>query len=333
VTLARRLLFAAGALATLLASGSAWYSLVEGYPALDGVYTAAVFLTTVGTQGEPSLDDSGKAFTAGYVLLGAGVMFYTAVTAVEALVAGDIATALAGRRSGRRMSRMQDHVIVCGFGRVGRAIADDLRQHRLSVVVVDRDAERRADAAAAGHTAMLGDATEEEVLRAAGVERARVLIAAADSDVGNTFVTLTARALNPRLLIISRAGSDSAEQRLLAAGANRVVSPYRIAGRRMALAAVQPLVLDFVEAPNGGDPARARMLAELVVAGDAAALAGCTLADAFGPLATTRVLAVERSGGELLAAPAAATELRPGDRLVLYGARDEIESLSASRRA
>ncbi|MSQ35895.1 MAG: potassium channel protein [Dehalococcoidia bacterium] len=329
MTLARRLLLAAAALLLLLGVGAAWYTLVEGYRALDGAYAAVIFLTTVGELADMQLDDSGKAFTAVYVLLGVGVMFYTAVTAVEGLIAGDIAAALAGRRSGWRVHKMRDHAIVCGFGRVGRAIAEDLQHHRIAVVVIDRDPDARAAAATQGFSAVLGDATEEDVLREAGVERARVLFAASDSDIGNTFVTLTARALNARLAIVSRAGSDSAEQRLRAAGANRVVSPYRIAGRRMAIAAVQPLVFDFVEAPGGPDPTRERLLTELLVANEAAPLAGRTLADAFGSLRETRVLAVERERGEQLAAPPATTELRPGDRLVLYGSRDEIEALSA----
>lgn len=328
MTLARRLLLAAAALLLLFATGAAWCTLVEGFRPLDAAYAAVIFLTTAGELADMQVNDSGKAFTAVFVLIGIGMMFYIAVTAVEGLITGDIAAALAGRRGGKRIYRMREHAIVCGFGRVGRAIADDLQQHGIAVVIIDRDAAAHADATARGFSAVLGDATEEDVLREAGVERARVLIAASDSDIGNTFVTLTARALNATLAIISRAGSDSVEQRLRAAGANRVVSPYRIAGRHMALAAVQRLVSDFVDAPAGRDPARARLLAELVVAGETAALAGRTLAQAFGALHDTRVLAVERERGELRAAPPATTELHSGDRLVLYGSREEIETLS-----
>jgi voltage-gated potassium channel len=224
---------------------------------------------------------------------------------------------------------MHDHIVLCGFGRVGEEIARELRGRREEVLVIDRDPARREPAVALGCAAIVGDATDEAVLREAGVERAKVLIAAADSDTGNTFVALTARALNPKLLIIARAGSEPAEQRLTTAGANRVISPYRIAGRRIALAAIQPLLIDFAEGMPHRDHDAINTLAEIAIGDGGQAVEGRTLAGALDGLRSTRVLAIERASGEVVVGPSGDFELRSGDRLMLYGDQQEIEELAA----
>ena len=316
-------------LVLVLGIGTVWYSAIEGFGFQDGVFMAVTTVTTVGYSEVQPLDASGRWFTIVYILTGVGVMFYTAVALVEAAVQGEIAEVLGVRRLSRRVHSMRDHIVLCGFGRVGEEIARELRGRNEQVLIIDRDSARREAAMALGCNALVGDATEEQVLREAGVERARVLIAAADSDTGNTFVTLTARALNPRLIIIARAGSESAEQRLTTAGANRVISPYRIAGRRIALAAVQPLLLDFAEGLPHSDRESVNTLAELATGGDGEALTGRTLADALDGLRSTRVLGVEHADGDIVVGPAADLKLRSGDRLMLYGDQQEIEELAA----
>lgn len=330
MALSRRLLVGVGTLTALILIGTLWYWLVEDFGFLDGLFMAVTTITTVGYREVHPLDTSGRLFTMAYLLGGVGVLFYTAVTLVEAAVAGDIAEAVGGRRLSRKVERMQDHIVLCGFGRVGEEIARQLstRKGHPQLVVIDKDPERREPALALGALAVVGDATEEEVLRSAGVERARVLIAAADSDTQNTFVTLTARALNAQLAIIARAGSESAEARLRTAGANRIISPYRIAGRRIALAAVQPQLVDFAEgAVDGGDAVNT--LAEVAVGGGGVSLEGRTLGEVLAGLRSTRVLGLERGSGELVVGPSNDTRLRAGDRLMLYGDQQEIEELAA----
>lgn len=329
MALSRRLWAGVGTLGAIVFAGTLWYWLLEDFGFLDGLFMAVTTITTVGYREVHPLDTSGRLFTMVYLLGGVGVVFYTAVAFVEAAVAGDIAEALGGRRLSRKVGRMQDHIVLCGFGRVGEEIARQLRTRkgRPQLVVIDKDPERREPALALGGLAVVGDATEEDVLRAAGVERARVLIAAADSDTQNTFVTLTARALNPRLTIIARAGSEPAEARLRTAGANRIISPYRIAGRRIALAAVQPQIVDFAEgAVDGADAVNT--LAEVAVGDGGAGLDGRTLAEALSGLRTTRVLGLQRPDGALVVGPSADTRLRSGDRLMLYGDHEEIEELA-----
>ncbi|MCC6236375.1 MAG: TrkA family potassium uptake protein, partial [Dehalococcoidia bacterium] len=213
--------------------------------------------------------------------------------------------------------------------RVGMEVADELRAHGDEVLVIDLDPERLELARGRGLLALEGDATEESVLREAHVERARTLIAAADSDTGNAFTALTARALNAELLIIARSASEAAERRLRTAGADRVISPTQIAGRRMALAAVQPLMVDFVDSLARQGASRQTLLAEFVIDGPTADLANRTLAEAFEGLQSCRVLAVERSGGELVVGPSGATNLQAGDRLIIHGSAADLERLRA----
>ncbi len=233
-----RILRSLGALVLVVLGGAAWYALVEGFTPLNAIYMAVTTVTTVGYREVQPLDTSGMVFTIFYILVGVGLAFYTVVAFVEAVVVGDVTEALGLRRQERRVRGLDQNHVLCGFGRVGQEIAYELHQRDVSFVIIDRDEAQQSAARELGYLTVLGDATEESVLREAGVERARVLIAASDSDAGNTFVALTARALNPSLTIIARAASESGAKRMLAAGANDVVSPYQIAGHRMALAAV-----------------------------------------------------------------------------------------------
>ena len=329
--LRRRLWLAALLLAVLFALGTGWYWLVEGFHPVDALYQAVTTLTTVGFQEVEPFGHRARLFTTAYILVGVGVVFYFVVTAVETLVVGGLAELFGARREAGRTRRMHDHYVVCGFGRVGAEIARELAEHHVPFVIVDSLPARQALARERGYAAIAGDATEEPVLLEAGVERAKVLIAASDSDVGNVFVTITARALNPTLFIIARAGTEPAEQRLRAAGANRVISPYQIAGRRMALAAVQPLLLDFVPVAGGKARDSVNLMAEVLIADEAAGLAGRTLGDAFAGLRSLRVLGIEHADGQFVVGPPPATVLRHDDRVMLYGEQQEIEELATDR--
>lgn len=315
--------------------GTSWYALIEGWSLLDAAFMATETMTTVGYGQVHPLDTSGMIFTIVYIPLGVGVVFYAVGLLVEDLVADRLAEVYGLRRLTRRVRRMNGHTIICGYGRVGQEIAEELERRGQHVLVIELDSERLEAARAAGHAALQGDATEEAVLRSARVESARALIAAADSDAGNAFIALTGRALNASLLIIARAGSASGEQRLRTAGADRVISPTQIAGRRMALAAVQPLMVDFLDSLSRQGATADHLLAEFIIEGDAASLAGRALSDAFEGMHSCRVLGVERASGQLVVAPGGTTILEPGDRLMIYGEARELERLataSSSRR-
>ena len=325
----RRVLWLAAALAGVVLIGSGWYTFVEGFGPLNGVFQAVTTLSTVGFEEVEPLDTSGKVFTIVFIIGGIGLTFYTATTMIEQVVVVGLAERL--RHDPRRgVRRMRDHVIVCGFGRVGEAITRELRVRDTDVVVVEQTSARLDSARELGCAAIEGDATTDGALLAAGIERARVLVAASDSDVGNTYIVLSARSLNPAVMIIARAGTEAAEARMRTAGANRVISPYRLAGRRMALTAVQPLLLDFVDrlstqgGPTGG------IIAEVLVA-EGSPLAGRTLADAFGD-DTVHVLGIERADGAFIV-PRGSTTLEAGDRLMLFGPQEEVERVSSAAGA
>ncbi len=327
----QRLIVPVSALAIVFGVGIVWYWLVEDFTLLESVYQTVVTLSTVGYEEVQPLDDSGRIFTIVFILAGIGLMFYTATAIVELVVAGEVGELVGRRRSGRRVQRMQNHVIVCGYGRVGQKITSELTEHGVEHVVVDMRREALDAASHAGSAVVEGDATEEPVLQAAHIERARALVAAADSDVGNTYIVLTARTLNPDMFIVARAGGNDAERRMISAGADRVISPYQMAGFRMALSVVQPLMLDFVDILAARETPDEKILAEIVVA-PGSGLDNRTIAEAFDPSWGLSLLGVEHAGrgdGEIVIGPTGSETLHDGDRLMVYGSQQAVERLGA----
>jgi len=316
-------------LAVVFAIGIAWYELVEGFTFLEALYQAVTTLSTVGFSEVQPLDTSGRIFTIAYILGGIGLMFYVGGALVEMVVAGEVREMLGRRRSGRRVQRMEQHVILCGFGRVGQEIAAEFERRGVEFLVVDRDQSAIDDASGRGFAVVHGDATEEAVLREAHVERAHSLVAAADSDVGNTYIVLMARSLNEDLYIVGRAGSPSAEQRMVSAGGDRIISPYRIAGRRIAWSVVQPFILDFVDVLASRRSEDDHVLAQIIV-DESSGLHGRTIASAFQDLDGLSLLGVERPEGELVIGPSGTQELQKGDRLMVYGDQRALEQLSGA---
>lgn len=317
-------------LAVLTAGGTAWYALVERFAWVDAFFMAVITLSTVGFSEVQPLDDSGRVFTALYILVGVGLVFYTASLVAEQVVVGTMlrGLGLAGLR--RRRHNVRQHIIVCGYGRVGREVAHVLRQRGERVLVIDIDPERIDQAHNDHCEVLLGDATDEQRLHEARVEHARVLIAAAESDADNTFITLTAKTLHPGVVVVARAGSASGEQRLQTAGADRVISPYRIAGSRMAMAAVQPAILEFFDSLTDRDREHA-ILAEILIDEEGASLRDLTVQEVFAHTDDLRLLGISRADGELVVGPGGAHRLAGGDRLLVYGEQPAIEAMLASR--
>lgn len=315
----RRSLFLGALLFSVLVVGTFWYSVVEDFGFEDGLFMAVISLTTVGYGEVQPLDASGRAFTVAYLLIGVGVLFYVVTVEVETVIVGGVSDAFGLRRNRGKVRRMNDHVIICGFGRVGREVVEMLSIRGIQHVVVDIDAAATSTVSGKHVATVVGDATQEVTLREAGIDRARTLIAAADSDVQNTYIVLTARALNPRLVIVARAGSDSAERRLKAAGANNVVSPYQIGGRRMALAAVQPALVQFVDRITTIEADGGHVLAEVVVEAGAGGLEGRDIDAVAMASPDVHVLGMERAGEGFIVGPHGDVRLQAGDRLFVYG--------------
>ena len=239
----RRLRLALAMLASVFVLGTIGY-VILGFSVLDAVYQTVTTVATVGFREVQPLDDAGKVFTIILILVGVGTALYTFSVVLETLFEGHLRALFGRRRMERQIETMHGHVIVCGWGRVGRAIADELTAASTDLVVVDLDPTRVAEAAL---PAMVGDATEDRVLEAAGLLRARALVAALDTDAGNLFVTLSARSLRPDLFIVARARIEESEEKLRRAGADRVVNPQSIGGARIAAFVLQPHVTEFLD--------------------------------------------------------------------------------------
>src|SRR6266545_3771509 len=231
-----------------IAIGTLGYMLIEGWSLSDALYMTVSTLATVGFGEVRPLDEVGRAWTILLMVTGVGIIFGTIGIVAEAVV-GEVAS---GRREARQVEQsiagLRDHYIVCGYGRVGSTVARELVHGGEKVVVIDVQPESLEQARRDGHLVVHGDATEDATLKGAGIERARGLITTIDSDANNVYVALSARALSPGLFVVGRANAEGSEAKLLQAGANRVVSPYTMAGRRIAELALRPRVADFIDA-------------------------------------------------------------------------------------
>ena len=242
-----RLFFPVVVLLALLAAGTLGYELVEGWGWLDALYMTVITITTVGFHEVHAMSAGGRVFTMVLAMGGVFTAFYAGVEFIRAVVTGEILTVLGRQRMESRLEKLSGHFVVCGFGRMGRLVAEEFSSAGLPFVVVDREPRVLEGFDIPHGIPLVGDATADDVLRRAGVERARALVTAAASDADNLFITMSARLINERLVIVARAEGEGAEVKLRRAGASRVVSPYSIGGRRVAQAVLRPNAMDFIE--------------------------------------------------------------------------------------
>jgi voltage-gated potassium channel len=320
----RRLGGALALLATVLVVGTVGY-LILGFGFVDALYQTVTTVATVGFREVQPLSTVGKFFTMALILLGVGATLYAFSVLIETLIEGRLLDLLGRRRMVRTITSMQGHTIICGWGRVGRAIAAEVADATRSLVVIDVDEERLADCP---HPSVLGDATVDKVLLEAGIERAASLVAAVDQDAANSFITLSSRALRPDLFVVARVRSVDNEEKLRRAGADRVVNPQHIGGARMAAFVLRPHVAEFVDVMT-----RERNLAfrleELPISPDSS-IAGQTLRDAHIRDRTgALVLALRRADGTFLTNPPPETLLEPKLVLIAIGTEDELGALAA----
>jgi len=318
----RRIQFALLAVLAVVAAGSIGY-IVLGFSPLDAVYQTVTTITTVGFREVHPLSTAGKIFTIVLIIVGVGTALYAFSVVLEALVEGHLRQHFERRRMERDIARMSGHTIVCGWGRVGRAVAGYLAGQGAAVVVVDLDPQRVADLA---YPALAGDVTDDDVLRRAGIMRARALVTAINTDAENVYVTLSARSLRPDLVIVARARNEASEAKLLRAGATRVVNPQRIGGQRIAAAALQPNVVEFLDVVMHDGSLEFRL--EEVAVRPGSRLAGRTLQEAnVGETTGALVLALRGSDGTFLTNPPMHTPVDAGYILIAIGTRQQLSAL------
>jgi voltage-gated potassium channel len=317
---------AVGVLTALTIVGTLGYHWVEGLAWREALYMAVITLSTVGYGEVRPLSPNGQLFTIGFIVIGLGITFYAVVAVAEFFIAGHLADLL-GRRSVERTIRsLKDHVIVCGYGRLGRAVAENLDSSHVPMVVIDIDPVFESELASADRLFVVGSALEEGVLRDAGIERARAIVVATPSDADNVFIALSARELNPDVDIHARAETEAGRRRLHLAGAEQVISLHGIGGQRIAQAIVRPTVVDFFELsqPGGGAPID---LEEIELA-NGCELSTCRLRDLAVRGIRLSVVAIKREGEGTVLNPDEDAELRAGDHVVVVGDRAQLNRLA-----
>ncbi len=229
------------ALVAVMVAGAVAYSIDEHTSFGFGLFWTLDAVTTLGSLAPPS-NLAGRLILVGLELLGIGTLFYGLATVAEFFVSGQFSTLMSARRTQKMIDSYSDHYIVCGYGRVGRQVARDLLDKKAQIVVIDHNPMHREAATADGVAYIEGHASDDDVLTEAGIEHARAVIACVDSDAENIFIALSARELSSKVKVIARASADDAERKLIRAGANEVISPYKISGSEMARLALAPAV-------------------------------------------------------------------------------------------
>jgi voltage-gated potassium channel len=318
------------ALAIALVFGTLGFRFIEGWSLGDSFYVTVQTLTTVGYGDLPPRTLAGRGFAIVVMLLGVGGVALAASTIVQSVVQSELVSTFGQRRQSKKMSKLHDHYIVCGSGRVGSHLARDLQRADEEFVIVEKDGLRAAEFSQRGFPVFVGDATLEETLREAGVERARGLAACLPDDADNVYVVLTARDLNPRLHIVARAAEEQAEAKLVRAGANHVVAPTIIGGHRMAVSLIKPAVGEFFDSITGS---KLGLAFEQVLIESDSPLVGRELRET--PIRAELdivIISIRRSNGDMVFNPAAQTVIEAGDILIAIGQVEALTRLNEMAR-
>lgn len=314
----QRAKIAAALVTAIVFFGSTGYMFIEGWSFLDALYMVIITLATVGYREVHQLSPGGEVFTIILIVVGAGIGVYAVSSIIQPVVEGEMRKVLGRRKLERDIKAIKDHYIICGFGRMGGYICRELKEKRKPFLVIEKDEHLLSRLEREGHLYLLGDATDDEILAEAGVDRAKGLVAAAASDADNVYITLTARELNPNLFILARSADEGSERKLTRAGANKVISPYHMGAVRMVQAILRPAVMDFIEIASHGKN-KALQLEEIRVAA-ASTLVGKTLQEAeLGKNLGIIVIGVIGSAGQMVFKPSSATLINVGDILIALG--------------
>lgn len=322
----RRLRIAVALLIALTAVGTIGYRQIEGMSTLDALYMTVITLSTVGFGEVVPLSPAGQGFTVGLIVMGVGAVFHAAGALAVFVLEGRLRELLGRRSMQRSIDRLENHVVVCGFGRLGRAVCD--RLHGRDVVVIDIDESVQKTAEEAGFLFMHGSALEENVLRGAGIERARALIAATGNDPDNVFISLSARELCPRIQIHASAESSAGVRRLRLSGASQVISPHQLAGQRIANALLRPGVVEFLELSDPGTGAEVDL--EEVELSESSRVGGLAIRDLRDHGVSLSVIAIKRGDEPIRMHPSQDVILCAGDHVVAVGDRANLMRLAAA---
>ncbi|MFN2453759.1 MAG: TrkA family potassium uptake protein [Pyrinomonadaceae bacterium] len=326
-----RLRVALFALTVAIASGTLGFHLLEGWAFGDSLYMTVMTITTVGYGEVHPLSGAGRFFASLFMFAGVGTVAYALSGIVQTVVQSELVATFGERRRFREMNKLRDHFIICGAGRVGSHIIREIARSGVPFVVIEQDASKVAALIDGGANVLVRDATLEETLRDAGVERARGLVACLAEDADNVYIALTARDLNRALYIVARAAEEQAEAKLIRAGANRVVAPTLIGGHRMAQALLKPAVHDFIDSIAADD---LDLSFEQVEVAPTSALVGHKLRfTVIRSELDVVIVSIRHTDGTTLFNPTGDAMIRGGDVLIAIGRAEAIARLKELARA
>lgn len=308
--------------------GTLGFTLIEGWGFLDSFFMTLITITTIGYREIRPLSDAGKLFDIVVIFLGVGTYAYGFATIVQSVVEGEVQRLVGRRRLDKKITSMKQHYIICGNGRIGSLISEQLLEAGKPFVIIDCDPDVGLKLETGGLPHIIGDATDEELLRKAGLDQAKGLIATASSDVTNVYITLIAREMNPAVYIMARAESEDSVKNLKRAGADRVISPYQVGGRHMANLLLKPTVVDFVELATGEQRDDFIIQMEGFRIRPGSDLMGSTLKDA--PIRKDLgliVVAIKPEDGTMVFNPPAEQHLAKDDVLVCIGDPDALKAM------
>jgi len=324
--LRRRLIILALLLSATVGIGTAGFFLIENYPLFDAFYMTVITITTVGYLEVHPLSQYGRLFNSFLLLFGVSVMFYAIGIITQSVIELEFSAFFGKRRMKRTIENLRDHIVLCGFGRVGRGAAAELARSGHPFVVLDKDERRVERALRAGMLAVAADCTLDENLREAGVGRARGLIAALATDADNLFLILSAKSINPQLVVTSRVSEETSEPKLRRAGADALFMPYSVTGHRLAQAILRPHVFEFLDSTTGAMGLNIGI--EQVLVRNDSPFASRSIRDLqlrrqLGVI----VLAIRRATSQMVFNPPADTLIHGGDYLVVMGGPEELANL------
>ena len=313
-------------LLAVIASGTFGYVVIERWSVWDALYMTVTTVTTVGFREVHPLSRPGQVFTLGLIVVGVSTALYAFSALAAVVLEGGLKQYVEQWRDTRMIKNLSDHYVVCGYGRIGAIVAGEFKRQNTPFVIVDRDAAKVAEANQRGHLAVEGDASREETLKELGIDRARGLVAAVGTDAENVYAVLTARVLKPDLFIIARAEGEHSISKLKKAGANRVISPYRIGAVQIAQTALRPAVVDFVEIATSSDNLELS-IEEIHVEKDSK-LAGRPLSEVIQrDKMNIVVVGIQHAHGRMEFNPVAGTMLHGGDHLIVLGSTQTLKQL------
>jgi voltage-gated potassium channel len=306
------------------AFGVAGYMIIEGWNFMDSLFMTVITITTVGYSEVHDLTPGGEIFTIVLLIVGVGIIFYLLGTEAKLLLEGQLEDLIGRKRLERKIRELKDHYIICGFGRMGKTIAKEFSSKDIDILIIEKESVPEIER---GEFLILqGDANNEDVLKSAGIENAKGLISVLPTDAENLFLVLSARDLNPDLFIVTRAGEESSERKILRAGADRVVSPYYTGGIRIANSILKPAVVDFIEfATKTGN---LELQLEEVLLSKGSKLSEMTLEDTgIGRDMGVIIVAIKRQDGTMEFNPNSTSIINSGDTLVALGETSKLKEL------